>query len=255
MHIKRNDLETVEVKSVHDCSRKCLTMSACDMFEYKSDKKQCRMFPYLSLKDESWHHFAKSGGRDRSIFVLQCSTALEDLMVGNDFEPGTSQKGKWKFHGDTAEAIQHDYLEESLDLLSSAQYFLRVSSDGITNNRMGMETTITEADLPLGMNNNFLGKFPQNALLRGNGFSYDTNSDFTLKVNDKMEMTTNHVRGRFNGEIVPHMLIKDFTLEQNLPVSLTSSSNTDYKNMGRMNLLMNMPMNVGCFKVVFHFEI
>ena len=226
-------------------------MSACDMFEYKSDKKQCRMFPYLSLKDESWHHFAKSGSRDRSVFVLQCSTALEDLMVGNDFEPGTSQTGKWKFHGDTAEAIQHDYLEESLDLLSSAQYFLRVSSDGITSSHMGMETTITEADLPLGMNNNFLGKFLQNALLRGNGFS----SDFKLKVNDKMKMTTNHARGRFNVEIVPHILIKDFTLEESLTVSLTTSSTTDYKNMGRMNLLMNMPMNVGCFQVVFHFEI
>ena len=117
-----------------------------------------------------------------------------------------------------------------------------------------METMITEADLPLGMDNNFLRKFPQNALLRGNGFSYDTNSDFTLNVNDRMEITTNHVRGRFNVEIVPHMLIKDFTLEENLTVSLTTSSNTDYKDMGRINLLMNMPMNVGCFQVVFIFK-
>ena len=257
LHIKRNALEIMEVNSVHDCSRKCLTMSACDMFEYNYDLKQCRMFPYLSLKDESWHHFAKSVSKDKSIFVLQCSTALEDLMVGNDFKPGTSQVGKWKFHADTTEAMQHEYVEESLDLLSSAQYFLRVSSNGIDNSQMGMETAITEADLPLGINNNFLTTFPQIALLRGNGFSFDqTNLDFTLKVNDKTEIVTNHIRGRFNSEIVPHMLFTDFTMEESLKVSLMTSSHTDGKNMGRVNLLINMPMNVGCFQVFFfNFEV
>ena len=249
----RNSLETFDVNSIHDCTRKCLTMSACDMIEHNFDRKHCRMFPYLSLKDELWHSFAKSNP-DHYIFVLQCSTALEDLMIGNDFEPETTQESRWTFDGDTREAIMHEHVEETLDLLSSARYFLRISSQGITSSQMGMKTTISESDLPLGMNNDFLTSFPQTALLRGNGIS-GTTLDFTLNVDDATMITRNDIGKRFGIDIVPHMLMTNFTLKENLTVSLTTKANTQSQSFGRINLLMNMPINLGCFKVTFDLNI
>ena len=98
----------------------------------------------------------------------------------------------------------HEHVEETLDLLSSARYFLRISSQGITSNQMGMKTTISESDLPLGMNNDFLASFPQSALLRGNGMS-GTTLDFTLNVDDATMITRNDIGKRFGIDIVPHI--------------------------------------------------
>ena len=98
IYLERNYLLTMTNKPIHDCSKKCFTMSACDMFEYEFDTKTCKMLPHLSLKDEVWTNFAVStNDRKFAIFIHQCSTALEDIAIGNDFEPGTDLTGMEKY--------------------------------------------------------------------------------------------------------------------------------------------------------------
>ena len=70
IYLERNYLLTMTNKPIHDCSKKCFTMSACDMFEYEFDTKTCKMLPHLSLKDEVWTNFAVStNDRKFAIFL------------------------------------------------------------------------------------------------------------------------------------------------------------------------------------------
>ena len=109
-------------------------------------------------------------------------------------------------------------------------------------------TTLSGSDLPFDIDNNFLLNFPHVALLKGNGFSF-SNAEFLLKLNGQTKDLSNHARPRTEIDYLSHSLIKNFTLDNNLTISLTS--NSEYSLFGRINLLMNMPLNVGCFKVIF----
>ena len=86
------------------------------------------------------------------------------------------------------------------------------------------------------------------ALLRGNGYSF-SNAEFLLKLNGQTKDLSNHARPRTEIDYLSHSLIKNFTLDHNLTISLTS--NSQHSLFGRISLLMNMPLNVGCFKVIY----
>ena len=52
----------------------------CDMFEYTVDSGLCRFHPHTPLKSRLWATVAERSEEDVAIYVLQCSTATEDIL-------------------------------------------------------------------------------------------------------------------------------------------------------------------------------
>ena len=74
-------------------------MSACDMFDYEYDTETCSMLPYMSLKNERWETVTMKTSTKAAVFVLFCSTALENIAVGSDFNARSTEPGNWEFSG------------------------------------------------------------------------------------------------------------------------------------------------------------
>ena len=154
--VKRNYVKSME-GSILYCAVQCLKMSACDMFDYDYDNEACSMLPHMSLKDESWETFSVKSPDNTALFVLHCSTALENIAVGGDYNTRSTDPGDWMFTGKDLQIWHHGHLENTIQLLSLSQYFLWASPDEIAT----ITTTITEDVLPLGMNNDYLKAFGQ----------------------------------------------------------------------------------------------
>ena len=159
---KKNLIEFKSQISAMECARKCFISSACDMFEHTSSNGHCYFFPYLSFKDRFWSTFTEITLKNTAIFILHCSTALENIILGNTFDNKTPLNQRLKLRGskdDTYELIKgQKILSNNFLMLSSTNFYV---SPKVKDTLFEIEATVTENDLPLGMDNDYLKAFPQ----------------------------------------------------------------------------------------------
>ena len=159
---KKNLIKFYSQISAMECARKCFISSACDMFEHTASNGPCNLFPYLSFKDKSWSTFTEITLKNTAIFILQCSTALENIIVGNTFDNKTPLNQRLKLKGskdDTYKLMKGQaILSNNYLMLSSTNFHV---SPNVKDTLFEIEAIVTENDLPLGMDNAYLKAFPQ----------------------------------------------------------------------------------------------
>lgn len=65
----------------------------CDMFEYDpSSPRTCKFLPNTPLKTQPWHKVSQRAmTTDTAVFVLQCSTSVENVLKNNDWFTQTTE--------------------------------------------------------------------------------------------------------------------------------------------------------------------
>lgn len=146
--IKNNYVE-LQSPSVNECARKCFSMSACDMFEFTQiNSPRCRMFPHFSLKNYQFNQITNSQPNN-TIYVLQCSTSVENILIDNDLELLPKNGSNWIFDGSNPVLRQYLDIEQFSTVLSQRRYYL--NSDGGTR----MTTNLSTKDLPMNISDGF----------------------------------------------------------------------------------------------------
>jgi hypothetical protein len=84
--------DTQDNMTAMQCANNCISGSGCDMFEFNPRTQSCIWSPHLALKSHPWESFVvKDEQEGSSVFVLQCSTAIENIMVNDhsmDYDGG-----------------------------------------------------------------------------------------------------------------------------------------------------------------------
>ena len=155
------------------CAHFCYSGSGCDMFDYDSDSNECNFLPHSDLKGRHWFEYAvKSADVNRAIYVLQCSTARENVLSNSDLNLDDLEH--WQVNSNCP-TWGLEYPSDASD--GQKNDFRRLlSADCDAGNYFKISTLADR--FPLGMNADYLDKLSPNALLK-----------FRLRTRDKVALT------------------------------------------------------------------
>ena len=141
--------------SVSKCAQLCLKQAACDIFYHQGDTNNCFVYPHITLKDKSWSQylFPIDPMYKNNIYVLQCSTATQNVMSPDPLV--LRNVDEWSFHGEKFEAHRYVDIENKIQLLTTSVYELKASET------LAISYVVDEDKLPLSIDNEFLTSFPQ----------------------------------------------------------------------------------------------
>ena len=132
------------------------------MFEYKPTADECRFLPYVSLKQYPMHEFAEEA-EGKSLYVLQCSTATEDVV------PELKTNNLFHFAlqstcSDTGIFVDTDGFLGTLSHTHRSVHFWNCQASG----QVFLRFQVKAEHLPFGIDNAYLDRFNPDAFLRVN---------------------------------------------------------------------------------------
>lgn len=146
VHDIRGLTYTIGAANASYCAMNCLLYPGCDMFSILNSV--CYMLPYISLKEESWTSYAIANPSS-TLFVLQCSTIVENILTGSNFETMSTVPGNWTFAN--SKSIAYGSTINHLIMTSWSRLFVQEVSM--------LRTEITMENFPLGIDENYLTAF------------------------------------------------------------------------------------------------
>ena len=232
------------------------------MVEFGKPAGRCVLAPHTPLKDFLFHEFAEPK-TDSSVYVLQCSTALENMLPNSNFEKLTLSP--WQNYGWRTQTMNTNFNVGPLRHLDKpwhGQYgmedsFLIVTSDD--NRGINLKMVYTESQLPSVVDKDYLDTFRPSGLLRF--FAKSTYFDgtdiantrspgphdfrFDVRVND---FHVENVLPEDSPIRFHHSIISDLSSIISKEVSIVvHNPAAKSANFGAFEILMNIPMDVGCY--------
>lgn len=226
------------------CKLRCLLSEACDMFSFSSGI--CTFLPHVPLKEVPWVSYTATSS-SASVYVLHCATMLENILIGSDFETKSLMPGNWEI--DTLKPELHYKPPEILEhMIASSQirYVLSTSDE-----QFQLKTEIDLSSLPLGITEKYLSLFDQAFLLKvvATPLSKDCQDiNFVLNGVTLPAWKFPTPPAVKSGSCIAHTLLDASGFSQ--PKSTLSVVGEGLSDIGGLELLINMPVNLGCFKVL-----
>ncbi|TRY78752.1 hypothetical protein TCAL_06219, partial [Tigriopus californicus] len=252
--------------SLELCSRHCFLGSGCDVFQFVPaddlNVTQCVLAPHLRLKSHHWFQYTEKAPVEAprtALYVLECSVAMENLLLPNH-------------PSDNPEILQSSCQSQGV-LIHEQNHLNPIYVHGANiidpwfafcsqpNDYLSLEFPISETQLPLGMNLAYLTTFKPIGLLRlwYRASQFETTTfDFvdprstetislelivgTADPNSIEAQESDSVLGTFD-------LFPDMSLLLNKAVKVNvSMSASDTGLVTFMDLLIDMPIRLGCFE-------